>query len=287
MTSHPPKGYRAQEYPLPHTYDLSFNLSMEGSTKDSTIIPLFRSTEACVGAEAIEVNPRHASFGKDGGSACFPGSIIPRFKLDMRMWLTKVAKVTDAVRHLTVEWYPIYISFLDTLTASDEKTGESIEDLLELQHDTGNKDTYPLYAAVTITGTNLPLSTKGYAEAFGDLGLDTSALIEPVAFSEGTLRNALMFYTNKGMLRKVLGPRHLVHLTEERNYHYFSSNFTYPTVKRMNPYTFCGILFNCPQVSATAKQYSLASETTAIDHVAVAMDCAFDEWNPEFNQTST
>ncbi len=286
MSSRPPRGYRAQEHALPHTYNLEFNLSMEGSTKDSTIIPLFRSTEACVGAEAIEANPRHASFGKDNGSACFPGSIIPKFKLDMRMWLTKVSKVTDLVRHLSLEWYPIYISFLDTLIAEDEKTGESIEDLLELQHDVTNKDTYPLYSAVNAVASNLPLSTKGYAEAFGDLGLDTSSLIEYVAFNEATLRNARMYYTNKGMLKKVLGPRHIVHLTQERNYHYFSNNFTYPTVKRMNPYTFCGILFNVPQVGQ-GKQYSLASETTAIDHVAVSMDCAFDEWNPEFDQTST
>ncbi len=282
----PPKGYRAEEYPLPHTNNQEFNLSMEGTTKDSTIITLFRATEACIGAEAIEVNPRHASFGKENGKDCFMGSIVPKFHLDMRMWLTKVAIATDAVKHLSLEWYPIYISFLDTLTASDEKTAEDTEDILEFQHDTGNKDTFPLYSTVDLTATNEAMNTKGYTEVFGDIGLGTNLVMESVAFNEGTLRNALMYYTNKGMLRKVIGRKHVVHLTPERAYHFQSHNFTFPTVKRMNPYTYCGILFNVSQVGQ-GKQYALASETTAIDHVAVSMYTAFDEWNPEFNQTST
>ncbi len=76
----PPRGYEMQDYPLPHSCFQQFELGGESATLNSTIIPLFRSSLAATGEEAVEVNPKNALFAKEGGHTCFQGSIIPPIK---------------------------------------------------------------------------------------------------------------------------------------------------------------------------------------------------------------
>ncbi len=281
---YPPRGYNQFQYPLPHNFGYQCGLSAEGSTKDSTIFTLFRASEAAVDVENIEVNPRHANFSEDGGTVIHMGSIIPKIQFHLKMMLSKVAIETDSVRSLIVRWWPIYISFLDSLEAEDDKTATQVEDLLELQHSTDNKDTFPLYTGTKLgNAATVPLSTVPYAEAFADQGLTGTQFIESVALVEHTLYDALQFYTNQGMLRKCLGKAHYVTLTRDRPYQYSSFNFTNPKVKRGNAYTYCGILIHVPQVDDNT-QVMVPSETTAIDHVNVFMRVRYDEWNPLFEQ---
>ncbi len=285
MKRFPPRGYKETDKPLDHEGWQHFSLHAEGTTKNSTIVPLFKMTEECNAPENVEVNPTNDNFAIDGGTACHRGSIIDKLRLEMRMDLSKVAIETDKVRQLEVMWAPIYTAFLDSLDASDEKTGADIETIYELQHETTNKDTFPLYANVKLTGTSMNLSTVGFAEDLGDLGLTTTAVIEAVAMSEiRVLFNQMRYYTNSGMMKKVVPRWHRVRLSRDRPY-FTVQRFINKTVKRMNPYTFCGILFTLAQVGSP-EQFGLASETTDIDHVNVKMTWNYEEWNTAFEQAS-
>ncbi len=286
MKKFPPKGYASTDYPLPHNTGFSISLNGEDETLNSTIIPLFRMTEACINPEGIEVNPTNANFAEENGVSIFRGSIVPRVMFHFDAWLTKGAVETDKIRHMKFKWMPIYTSFLNSLDASDEKTGTDIESQLELQHDTGNKDVYPLYVTseklLGIT-SGLPLNTLGYSEALADWGLSTSNLIESVAFSEADFYDTMQYKTNAGMLKKVVGPMRTVTLTRDRPYRFFSNNFTAPQVKRGNPYTFCGILFHLPQGETQGQNFSSIA-TTNIPHINISGGIRFDEWNTVFDQ---
>ncbi len=283
MPLRPPRGYRNTEFPLPHNYGLTFSLQAEDETKNSTYITLFRATESAVDVENIEVNPAHASFALDAGTAIHMGSIVPKVNMTIRASMTKLAIETDKMRAIRFTWMPVYIAFLDSLEAEDQKTGVQVEDILELTHDTTNKDVTPTFTTVNLGLGLQPMSTVPYAEVFGDYGLSVDTNLESVAFDEELLMDALQFNTNKGMLRKVIGPRHTVTLTRDRPYIYHSSNFTYPTVKRGNPYTYCGILFHVPQAGSAGQVFE-AADTTAIDHIRFGMHVQFNEWNPHFQQ---
>lgn len=282
----PPRGYRMQEYPLPHNFTYNFFLNMENETQNSTILTLFRTSEAAVGVENVEVNPRHANFAEDGGCVIHTGSIVPKISLSILANIGKNAIETDKLQHMRFSWTPLYISFLNSLEAADEKTGVQIEDILELQHDVTNKDTYPLFSTtdLAVPGTQ-PMSTVPLTEVFGDIGLTVDTKLESVAYDEDLFYDAMSYYTNSAMLRKVTGKTNIVNLSQSRMYRYTSNRFTYPSVKRGNPYTFCGILFHVPQVGS-AHQFADSTETTDVATLHVGVQVRFDEWNPNFDQTA-
>ncbi len=283
MNKFPPRGYRRSEHPLPHNFGNVTVLYGEDETKNSMIFTLLRTSEACLAPDTIEVNPEHASFGEDVGALIQKGSIVPRINLRIYANMTKDAIETDKMRTIKFNWMPIYISFLDSLEAEDSKTAVQIEDILELQHDTTNKDVYPLHSTVKLGG-NHPLSNKNAVEVLGDYGLTTTAVQESVAFDKQLFFDALQYYTNSGMLKRVTGKMRTVTIGRDRPYVYHSNNFTNPSVKRGNPYTFCGILYHVPQ-GDSADQVFGSSDTTNITHLRVSTQVRFDEWNPDFDQT--
>ncbi len=286
VSKFPPKGYRMSEHPLPHNFFYYFQLNASNATKNSTVCSLIRTSDVCVAADSIEVNPRHASFAEDKGPLIQRDSIIPRMTININAKLTKGAIETDALRTLKLNYMPYYCAFLDTLDAEDEKTGTQIEDILELQHDVTNQDTYPLFGGVNLASGTQALSTVNAAEAFGDYGLSVDSSLESVAFSQEVFFDAMQYYTNQSMLKKVTGKWNTVVLTRDRMFNYFSNNFTYPTVKRGNPYTFCGILFEV-QTVGNVRQIVQSGDVTDIPHIDVGMTVRYDEWNPLFDQTTT
>ncbi len=283
-----PRGYRSQEHPLYHNFRYTFSMGLESFTKDSTICTLFRTSETAVNPETIFVNPEHPSFVQDAGALIHNGSIIPRISVLITAGLSKVAIATDALRGCFFKWAPMYTAFLESLTAEDTKTGDDIEQIVGLQHDVTNKDTYPLFEATDMPNAgNQPLSTVPEVEVFGDYGLGTDAKLENVTFGEELYYDAKQYYSNKGMLKKVM-PKGFktVFLNQDRIYKYYSNRFTQPMVKRGNPYTFCGILFDVPQ-AGEGEQAAIASEVTDIAHINVGVHVRFEEWNPTFEQART
>ncbi len=281
----PPKGYNALAHPLPHNFEYQFSLAAENATKDATIITLFRSSQAVNAAESIEVNPTNASFGEETGPLNQMNSIVPKVSFNMKCSMTKGAIETDKMRSLQFKWMPIYTAFLDSLEAYDIKSNQQIEDILELQHDVTNQDTYPLFSNVDL-GTNvMPMSTKNATEVFGDVGLTTDTKLESVAFDEDDFWDTLSYKSNAAKLRKQIGQIHNVNVTRDRPYSYYSNNATFPTVKRGNMYTFCGILIWLPQAGGLGQVFK-SGDTTDIDHLYVTASVRYDEWNPDFDQTA-
>ncbi len=245
----------------------------------------FRASEAATGVEAIEVNPANPAFAEDAGPLIHMNSIVPKLMVKFSITMAKAAIVTDAMRAIKVNYMPLYFSFLDTLEAEDTKTAVQIEDILEMQHDTTNKDTYPLYSATDLNSGILPFSTVVATEVFGDYGLTTNINAESVSFDDELFWDAQQYYSNRGMLRKVTGGWKTAIVTRDRPFNYFSNNFTYPTVKRGNPYTYCGMLFHLP-LGGDSEQFFDAADTTDIPHVVIRGRVRFNEWNPDFDQTA-
>ncbi len=286
MPPRPPRGYRNEEYPLPHNFSQSFSLSAENEALNTAIIQILRTHEGLTAAaETIEVNPRNAAFAEETGSLIGSGSIVPRIEFSLNMRLSKLAIETDKVRALIVNFMPIYMAFLPSLDAEDDKTAVSVEDILEIQHNPTDKDTVALHSTTNLlNATNFPLSTVN-AENFADVNLTTDAVQESVAFDYQLWKDAMQYYTNGGMLRKVCGAMRWVHLTRDKTFRLHSFNFTNPTVKRGNPYTYCGVMVHLPQVGS-AEQIAFAGDTTAIGHVDVFSSTRYNEWNPFFEQVA-
>lgn len=284
MAKRPPAGYRMTEFPLPHAFGGQFTLEGEDETLNSTYINLIRASEEAVDVENVNVNPGHAGFGKDTGPMIHMGSIVPRMQFTLHAHITKVGIVTDALRSLRFTWMPVYIAFLDMLEAEDTKTGVQVEDVLELLHDTTNKDVTPLYSTINLTGAQvIPTSTIPFTEVFGTYNLSANIVNESIAYDQNLLFDALQFNSNRGMLSKAIGKIHNVTLTRDRPYTFHSNNFTHPTVKRGNPYTYCGVLVHLHQGDSGFQTFD-ADEVTAIEHLKVSWSCRYDEWNPHFQQ---
>lgn len=301
MPLRPPRGYHDLDSPLFHTFNYKFTLDITDATKNSTILPIFRSYEATNAVETIEVNSSHPNYAEDTGAVIHNESIVPKISIDMLALGNEALLVTDNIKHVKFNWMPIYTSFLDSLDASDVKTGADIESLLDLTHNTNNKDTIPNYSGVDLlesstTADNgaIPLSNVNFAtEAFGAYGLTTDAKLESTAFDASTFWKAMRYYSNRKMLQKVTGQWHAPILTTTPFatkgghgplYHYSSNNFTYPSVKRGNPYTFCGILVHLPLEDDTS-QVPNTEGNTAGSGVQFRLRVQYQEWNKQFDQT--
>ncbi len=281
----PPRGYKSAEWPLPHAMQLFTGLEADDETKNSAIFPIIKATEGAIGTENTNVNPSHGSFAEDGSPICSMDSIVPRINLRLSAIMSKGAIETDKMRTIRFDWFPIYTSFLPSLEAEDDKTATQIEDVIEMTHQTTDKEAYPLHSGVKLTdGGAYPLGALQHSEVYGDVGLTTNLVMESVAFDKKAFWENMRWKTNKGMLAKVVGKYRTVIITRDRPYTYTSNNFTNPIVKRMNPYTSCSILIHC-QVAGKADQTFKEADTTAIKHLDVQMEVNYDEWNQAYDQT--
>jgi len=279
----PPRGYQAIQYPLPHHFDYEFDLFADNTTKSHTIIDIIRSFQQTTDPTTIEVNPKKTGFGEETGSVCQMNSIIPKIQMRLSATLTKGAVETDKVRTLRFNWMPIYMSFKEGWQATDENSGLTTETILEIEKVDGSESGRPLFTDVDL-GTELhPLSTINNTETFAMLGLLTDAKLEAIDFNELNFWQAKRYFTNKGVINKATGQWHDVILSRDRPYTYFSDNFTHPTVKRINPYTWCGVLFHCP-LAGTVSQMVEAGDVTDIPHIRFRISIQYDEWNNLYDQ---
>ncbi len=272
----PPRGYLGEEFPLHHDIEFNFQLNAEDETKNSTIIPILLQDEG-IGTQpkSVQVNPKNDTFEVNTGFQCYPDSIIPKIALSYRCALTKGAIETDLIRSLSLNIMPIHTAFLSRLDAEDTKTTTDCENLLELTHETTDKQCYPLYSTVKLS--------NGFTAPTDYPGLTTTQVIESVAFDKETFFDAMQYYTNANMLKTMVGGMRTVLLKRDYPYSHYSNNYNYPIVKFMNHYAFCGILFHLPQVGQI-DQYGLAADTTNIPHINISGKIRFPEWNKALDQ---
>ncbi len=289
MVAHkfPPKGYDAMEYPLPHNFDYQFGLSPEVATKNSTIIPLITAREDCNAADTVEVNPSNSTFAEETGATVQPDSIIPKMNIAMTAQFNSVLDETDKIRYLKFHWMPLYLAFADMYTAIDNETDVEVEDILELIHIGASKHGGPLYNDVKlIKEEDWPVSTVNFTDTFTTLAMATDLKGEGVTFDPNLMWDALSYYSNGRMLSKAMGNWNTVTLDVRKPWQMFSNNFTNPTVKRGNEYTFCGILFHVPLTSTVEQFYTSADVTEASAVINFDVRVRYDEWNHNFDQTA-
>lgn len=302
MVGRPPRGYNQMQYPLPHNFQMSFGLSMEDETRNTVIIPLIRNSELMVGIENVEVNPRHANFAEETGASCFTGSIVPRLTVQIAAWIPQLIAFggtpgTDTATAVRFKIFPIYMAFEDMYDADNEKDLVDVQSVLELEHEVTDKTGQPLLSGVDVFSNgasgagSIPLNTVGYTEVGAThWGATTDAKVESVAFDELLYWDMIHFGTMSSMLKKATGNIRNVNVQRGRPYYFHSSNYSSPIVKRINPYTFCGIMIHVPQASVAAGvdetgQAAQQGELTPIEHIHFSARVRYDEWNPNFDQT--
>ncbi len=292
MSKHkfPPKGYDQMEYPLPHNFNYQFGLSPETATKNTTYVPLIKCMQDINPPDTIEVNPSHADFNEETGCIVQSDSIVPKLNIHMQAQMSQPMieeAPGDGIRYIKFNWMPIYLAFKDMYEAIDNKEDVEVEDILEMTHTVVKKVGKPLYNNVKLlVEDDWPVSTINHTEVFGDVGMDTDLKGEGVTFDEELMWDALSYYSNSSMLAKAMGQWHTQILRADFPWIFNSNNFTNPSVKRGNEYTFCGILFHVPLVATPEQFYTAADLTEATSVVNFDIKVRYDEWNSQFDQTA-
>ncbi len=269
------------EFPLIHNFEFGFGLSADSATKASTIVPYMFQDNALVDYETIKTNPENADFAVTAHGNTMAGSYVPKIMVNWTMFIP--AGDTEIV-HLKANTMKIHTAMLNRLDAFDKKTGNDIETILELQHETTDEQCYPLY-----NGTKLFEGSSGVHDMpYPDHpGTTTDGQMEGVAFDKELFFDAKHYYTNKQMLNSVTDQMRDYTISEPivphgRSIVSNTSRMVNPMCKTMNPYTFMGELFHVPQ-TGSIDQYHIATETTAIEHLTVKGRVRFAEFNPDFN----
>lgn len=147
-------------YSRPHNMNLSWGHGLEtGVVNQATIIPLTMYDEGLGDPAAYNANPEHASFAEAAMPNCFPESRINLINVQLTVMLNKGAIETDKVHALRFAYMPIFTTF-DDLAANDEVSGLDIGEILELQRETTDRQSYPLFNTVDMeAGLGAAVST--------------------------------------------------------------------------------------------------------------------------------
>ena len=207
-------------------------------------------------------NPQHASFAKDTQGGCYPESKVYSVSAKLQLSMTKAANAADSARALKVNIIPVYTAFLEDLTPKDDLSTETVESLLELTHETTDRQTYPIYNGVKLSGEVVEVGDR-------QQGLTTNTNLEGITLDLQKLYDALSFYTNKGKLKSCIGgimTRTIYTAHPGGRLPQFNMKIRLPSAsKAINPYTFFGFIIYIPEPEAES-QYGVGSDYTAVDH---------------------
>ncbi len=268
------------KYPEIHNFEFGFGLSAEDSNKESTIVPYMFQDNALVDYENIKTNPENADFAVVAYPNTMAGSYIPKINIGWHMF---IPTADTEIISLIMNTMKIGTAMLNRLDAFDKKTGDDIETILELTHETTDEQAYPLW-----NGTKLFEGAGTYDYHANVPGLTTTQQPEGVAFNKELFFDAMHYYTNKEMLKSISQNMKTYLISEPivphgRSMVSFSRTVNLPPMcKFQHPYTFFGELFHLPQVGSLS-QLMLAAETTAIEHITIKGFVRFYEFNPDFN----
>ncbi len=274
-----PQFKKQKWWPQPHDIDGSCSFEVDNGSIDTTIVPIAFYDEGLGAPSAIETNPENAAFAIVADQAnCFVGSRINMIMAEFRWSLT--SKFFDdnlpGIRFATM---PIFMAFINDYTAIDELTSLEIQDVLEMQTESTDRQGGPLYvAAADMVEKTAGLGNLGANTPF----LDTDVGIEGVAFSEENYYDMLAHNTLSEKLKSVQGGLKWEVLNANRPF-IKKKYFIRPRTKAMNPFTYFGILIHVPeqgdvnQIGVITRDY-----TAATVYVDVDWSIRYNEWNPEF-----
>lgn len=300
----PPRGFKAEQYPLRHKLLYSFGLSAVTTTQNSAFATLIHSSsDMDADASAIIVNPHNTAYMTDAGPLVRQMSIIDKLNLTMKFSLTSNTLdrhhdsgvsssevfAGDSIQHLMFTWRPVFFSFPEKLDAADKDTGTTVATILGLTKDASNEDVVPLTTnKLYTTGASdlpAPVSTVNAVQVFGDFNMTTDTTMEDHPWDETLFHEALRRYTNKGALAACVGRTRTVHLSRSRPYSSVHiRKFVPRSIRRIVPYSFMGIQFNLPTVTDIGSDYTTTVLTAGLPHLGVKIICNYHEWNMEHNQ---
>ncbi len=287
----PPRGFKAELYPLEHKVKFAFALSAGTETGNSTIATLVKNYKGSDNPDTVNVNPHHPSFVKDKGAICAPMSIIDKLKLRIQFTFTRQSKSTDEMTALKFHWFPIFFSFPEKLDSADDKTTTTLASLLELVKDATQEDVTPLWSTTNLPidgGSDLlhPLSTVNLAEvATTHTNLTTDAVMESVALDWDALMDGKRYYTNKGAINASMGKIRTVVLSSNRTFHnVFINKFVPRSIRRIMPYSYFAICVHCPLDSDINQIYHTSTMSVSKPNLGVKILALYHEWNSDHLQ---
>ncbi len=279
----PPRGYELEEYSLPHEFRGEFDITPFNETQNSTILPLLLSSDkggdGLSNPSNVEVNPKHSAFAEFAQVTCYNGSIIPNLRLRFSANITEPAYETDKIHRIPLEFMPIYMSFIEKYDSVNQEDGGDIKTLLNLTHSSTNKEGYINWSGTKMAGftSNLPTEVPG---------LTTTQKMESTSWDKNKFWDNMKYGTNRKLLQQCVGNYRRVMVGRKFPFVYSNRGGTYPSVKRMNDYTFCGMLFHVPYADDANfdNLYDITDITSATTAIHITYSIMFDEWNPNFEQ---
>lgn len=264
-------------FPRPHNTTNSWSYELDDSTIRATIYPIVMYDEGKGAPDTYNANPEHASFSDTQAPNCFVGSRINNINTTLEMSVT-TAFFDDNLTAVKYAYMPIYTSFKEDLTAINEKTSEEVQDILELQSESTDRQAYPLW-----NGSKMAERFTNSGQLHTDVpGLTTNQKIEAVTFSIDAFYDNLQYYTTAGKLKKCIGG--LKWGTLSRTSNHKTHKIRFPTkIKALNEYTFFGILVIVPQVDTEYQIPHTADITASTKYVNASIKTRFNEWNQGFD----
>jgi len=266
-------------YPQPHTILGSCAFECDDETLNSTIVPFCFYDEGLGNPELKETNPRNANFAVLTEEAnCFVGSRINNIFSEFTFALSSFA-LDQNLPSIALAYMPIYFAFIQDYTAIDELTSTEVQDVIEMQTETTDRQGGPLYVAAT----DLPAKAAG-PEVLGlnTPFLDTDTGIEAVAFNEELFYDAMQFLTIGPKLAAVTGGLHWINLSANRPIIKRRFNMI-PKVKRMNEFTYAGLLLHVPTAGGQNQNFAAAEIAGGQNLIYANWNIRYSEWNEDFN----
>ncbi len=270
---------KTEHYAQPHNIRRGFGFELDDGTLDATIIPIAFYDEGLGNPQSLETHPENAAFAVIAHQAnCFINSRINLTLSSLRFSLTSKA-LDENVPAIRIGFMPIHMAFIDDYTAIDELSTLEVQDVLEMQTESTDNQGGPLYVA----GKDLPVGKSGTSTyATTTPFLDTTTTLEAVAFDENSYYDMLHFMTNSGKLRAASGGLHWFNLNANRPTREFTIRIV-PKVKRMNKFTYFGVLITVPTTTILDQIADTTDITAATQYVQVHHRTRYSEWNLDFN----
>ncbi len=270
---------RTEWFPQPHDISGTCSFEFDNGALDTTIVPIAFYDEGLGAPGALETHPENAAFAVIADQAnCFVNSRINSIFAEFQFSISKDF-IEDNIAAVRMAVMPIHCAFLEDYTAADELSSATVSSVLELQTESSDRQGGPLYVAAT----DLPEKVSGGA----NLGvntpfLDTDVGLEAVAFNSNSYYDAIHFLTIANKVRACSGGLRWFTLSQQKPYFRMRFNIV-PKVKRMNPFTYYGLLVHGPVAGDVAQLPALTELTVDTDYVHCDWQIRYNEWNSDFN----
>ncbi len=289
-----------KEYPCVHDFKGTVGFSMEDETRNTFILPILSCDESLTAPENVIVNRNSAAFDGVPGAGvtesvrdnhhCFPRSVVNRIQIESFMncdtGSSDVALASASQTHnYSVFYYvmPIKWSFDTPRNVNDETIASAdIKSTLNITKDNAENSIEPDFSGVDMfsaTSSSTDILATGV-----DGALTTDQLWEGVAFDQDNLEKLMKFGTTNKLIKSATDGGLKKRMIKFENPVYENQWITNPSqTKRMNKFTFFGLMVHVPQVDSQHQFYH-AGNMTAIEHLTWSFHVRFNEYNDLFNQ---